>query len=236
MDFQESLNVMSIFMNQNPESGYLFGNKRQEVDKSIREMIADLDLNSSNKPVELNRQLLNIVKNNIRLMRDVTMNAPLTKDFSNFIDAYFQLVDNWNQISAKDEEIPADMNVIWKYKELHFTTAELITQAKDLLKRFKNLSNFALPAMEMSKHYLKRFDERVAQKGGDNKRQIHTDSINEDSLFELRDKSILKKDSFVGTNISNATQVKQPTQVIEMKSEIKSKEEIKIKTGKLKFN
>jgi hypothetical protein len=178
MEFQEALNIMNYFMNETAEVGYVFGGKKAEVDKSIRFMLKDIDDLSRNATIDKNGSNFSIVMNILNTLKLLVLETVISKDLSNFLDAYLLLVMNWNSAIYKSESLETDAKLILRFKELHLTSAEVINQGKDLIKRFKNLSTFALPSIELSKHYLARFKEKVTEKGGEDKREIHALKIN----------------------------------------------------------
>lgn len=170
LEYKKVLEILTEYMMKNVDSSYVFGNNKKVLDNIIRSVVNEIDSfiknkSDSNKSSE---QLLIDVRNVIHLIKNIVLNGVITTGFSEFVDALLLLLSNWNNSGHKNEELTVDINLISRYKNLHFTTNELLQYSKVLMNRMKELSVFSMPQLDLSKHYLSRFKEHQSQNNDTN--------------------------------------------------------------------
>lgn len=109
-----------------------------------------------NKEIEQNKNRVTSVISCVLCVSSYVLDAPINKDFSNFVVAFSELVFNWNSNSYKDEllrQIPLFMN---RFIEVRNTMTTTTTIIKDVDQRMRDLNSWTPPAYEISIDYFEK--------------------------------------------------------------------------------
>lgn len=80
--------------------------------------------------------------------------TPILKDL---VKEFIILAVSWNENIAQKIEIRQKIYSLRRFIDYHLSVVDTIRILKNLLKRAEEIQRFALPAFELSRHYLNHF-------------------------------------------------------------------------------
>lgn len=95
------------------------------------------------------------VRQTVNTLKRLVMDVPITEGFATFLEAWCNLVSNWNNNILHDQMLKVDCMMLERIARSHFTYLELFEFTKALLVEQKKLRTYALPSIELAKHYAK---------------------------------------------------------------------------------
>lgn len=154
---KNAIQALNAFL-QLPESSQVLGQKYDAFQNVINFVGQHFEMLDKNQPVAPTQQTINEIKDAIGYLKAVILEYPLTQDLGKFIQTFCILILNWNNNLSKDKVIEHDVQLISRLSSMHFTLAEIIEYSKSLISKLRSYQNFALPAIELSRHYLQSQD------------------------------------------------------------------------------
>jgi hypothetical protein len=87
-------------------------------------------------------------------------NSPISSALTAFVGEYFLLIFNMNKNLIKNEILSDRCAFLDRIYKDNLTVKEIFIFLKELNKQNRNMMNYALPSVEISKHYLESFNEK----------------------------------------------------------------------------
>jgi hypothetical protein len=155
---QETLTIINTYY-QLPEAAQIFG-PRMEIFRKVTSGILDnFKTAEQNKEVCPASQLIKDIRQLILFLKATLLDMPLTADYGKFLQSFCLLLTNWSNNIGKLDDVTIDSKLIHRQTQMHFSTAELLESVKIILQRVKSLQSFAMPTIELSRHYLNSMDK-----------------------------------------------------------------------------
>jgi len=127
------------------------------IQKGVGIVFEDVQLLvDGNKKIEQNIKRVAPVMDCVLAVSSAVLEAPINKEFSDFIHAFSEFVFNWNSNTYKDEllrQIPLFMNRFIEARNVMLTTTTVI---KDVDQRMRDLSSWNPPAYEIATDYFEK--------------------------------------------------------------------------------
>ena len=99
------------------------------------------------------------IEESLNVLMDLIFEIPIDNLLSNFINAWIQLILNWNNNVNKDINIEKKCTHIKRLLNNHFTMLEAFEALKGITEKSKKLQNWLPPSFQLSEHYLKTLEE-----------------------------------------------------------------------------
>jgi hypothetical protein len=116
-------------------------------------------LSNSDVPLDFDKEKISQdIKDISSFLRNVYLDSPITKEFSEYIKTFSLLILNWNSNTLNDEQIRANYSLLHRIYDGYLITSELFYYTRILLERVNLLKDFATPSVELSKMYLNFID------------------------------------------------------------------------------
>lgn len=159
--FNETIEVIKKYLDT-IESRESLAPKRDYFIKSLYEVERHFILmdQSDNKP-DVIKEHIDDIKNCLEFLLALYPNVVITKNLYNFVTSYCLLISNWNNNLCQDREIDVYTTLISRIYSQHMTVVESFDILKTLIQRCERLQSFAIPSVELSKHYLESLDKKV---------------------------------------------------------------------------
>lgn len=166
MQFLEIVGRLKEFLCRD-YSAYFIPNKKEAFIKIVNTIEAHFILLSEDKELpEIDNQMSIDIKDCLNELRYFYFQHPITQEYASFSIDFSILVFNWNDNTVKNEEICAWCPVVERFYKNHLTSLDLFNLLKMLNEQLQKYQVFALPSVELSKQYLKAFDDKeCASKG-----------------------------------------------------------------------
>jgi|APFre7841882654_1041346.scaffolds.fasta_scaffold06686_6 hypothetical protein len=160
-EFEETINKLKTYISS-VDSIYFLGPRKENVGNLICKMEEDCNKKINDEEVE-SEIIIKDVTSILDYILAVYLELPISNETSTFISTLCLLIMNWNSnINIPEEETTKEIFIKVKladriYKN-HLTSFELFNYMRNLIYRAKQMENYALPSLELSKHYLETFD------------------------------------------------------------------------------
>jgi len=112
-----------------------------------------------NNETELLEYNMQEIEDSLNILMDLIFDVPIDNVLSNFINAWIQLIINWNNNVNKIIEIEKKCNNIKRLLDNHFTMLEAFEILKRANEKAMRLQNWLPPSFQLSEHYLKTLEE-----------------------------------------------------------------------------
>jgi len=164
MTFSETMENIKRFIDE-LEGRTFLAKERDTFIKIIYEMERQFSFmeNSDKKPM-VDSILLDDIMRTFDYIQSKYMNDVITDKVYKFVKTYLLLINNWNNNVSRDGRIEQMVFFINNLYDNHMTVIESFNILKHLLRRCENLRSFALPSVELSRHYLEALDREIEKK------------------------------------------------------------------------
>jgi len=161
MTLNETINEIKKFMDT-LLGREIFGPKRDVFIRIVYELeMQFLEMEKSDKKPELDPRLLEDIVSTLEFLEAVFVEVPITNHLHNFVICYCVLIHNWNNNVACNERVDILTKLLDGIYNYHMTMAYGLETFKRLIQRCQRMENFALPSVELSRHYLESLDREV---------------------------------------------------------------------------
>lgn len=123
------------------------------IDNELKKATNDVDLKPSEDIAIMFEDIFSTYFHRIIL-------GSIDENIRGFFIKLVELVSNWNKLVG-DEKLDETMSSFMTFIEYHKNTVATIESMKILLKEVRKYRDFAPPAFELSKHYLKSIDDSL---------------------------------------------------------------------------
>lgn len=148
------LNVIYAYL-QSVNGTAVLGRKNQDFISCVNEIRGHFEAMSKDMILCTNANFLALVKGNVLHLKNITLEVPMNDDIKKFIESFCILVSNWNNNMARNDELNTDLLLLDRMCKYWYSSRELIDVLKRLTERARNLSNFAIPPIALSEHYMR---------------------------------------------------------------------------------
>lgn len=107
---------------------------------------------------------------------------PISDELTDFVFNYTLLIFNMDSNITKDKQIQNRCELVERLYKDYLSLKEIFYFTKELINKYKNLMNYALPSVEISKHYLESFNVKESPII-EEKKEIKEDEIIQYSNF-----------------------------------------------------
>lgn len=101
---------------------------------------------------------ISVVFTPLTFLRGYVLDYALDDNVRTFLQAYCELVRNWNENLSQNEDISKEVRTIMKLIDMQLTMNESMSILRNLNKRMRELLNWNPPSFELSRHYQKFLD------------------------------------------------------------------------------
>jgi hypothetical protein len=157
MTFEETVSGLLSFLDS-PEAKFM-GPSIENYKQRISELVKDCKELTDNLSIEVSTERVALVRESLDYLRRYYLENPIGEGLARFVKSYVLLVSNWNSHTVKREEIAEQVTLLDRLYDGHLTSLEAISLTKRLIQQMRRYSNFALPSIELSKHYMKSLEE-----------------------------------------------------------------------------
>jgi hypothetical protein len=157
MTFEETVHELLDFTDS-PAAKFM-GPSIENYKQRISELANDCRELAKDLPIEVTQERVALVRESLDYLRRYYLENPIGEGLVCFVRGYVLLVSNWNSHTVKREEIAEQVVLLDRLYDGHLTSLEAIATVKKLIQQMRRYSNFALPSIELSKHYMKTLEE-----------------------------------------------------------------------------
>jgi hypothetical protein len=120
----------------------------------------------SNNITEVPDSFKTDIMHSLDILQEFYVCQPISKQLTSFIHNYIVLIHNVNNNIIKNKNIEDKCGFIDRIFNDFLTSVEVFLFLKELIRKHQNISNYALPSVEISRHYLESFNkkEKVQEK------------------------------------------------------------------------
>lgn len=152
-----------------------------QMTESVRRMIKFLDENIIIHPKEVplfkkiieytefsfNNEIINIpdeykkdVNKSLDILSEIYIKQPIPKNMVSFVSDFALLIFNMNNNTMKDINLEKRCELIDKIYNDHLTSVQVFNFLRQIIQKFGYMTNYALPSVDISKHYLASFKDK----------------------------------------------------------------------------
>lgn len=160
MSSQEgTLIAVSEFMASDERMQLMSGERFDKFDKVIKMVLSHITLLDNEEPVS--DYILSDVSECIEWLMAVYVERPLTPELCQFMQAFSDLMFNWNRNVANDKDLEVKILTVVRFTKGHLTAVEAVSLLKGVVERLRALENWNPPAFELSKHYFQTLKDEL---------------------------------------------------------------------------
>mgnify|MGYP001201348227 CR=1 FL=1 len=141
--------------------------RRMDILKNAKEFIVhDIKLAQEDKEVKITDCNIRTVINSLNILHDIFIDFSVSQEFLGLMMNFSLLAFNWSNELAKNDEIIKMAKIVDRFAQYHMTSVEMLDLTKKMLSQMRDMSNYAFPGVELSKHYLQSIDNRLREQNG----------------------------------------------------------------------
>lgn len=140
-------------------AGYTLTGKRMLFWKLVEKMEKDFFLASNDNNVVFCEDDIKAMFETLKYLEEVFIEIPLEANFCSFVFDYCLALQNWNNNWGKNPDLEGKFVLVNRLYQMHLTSGELFEMIKFLLTKLRTMENFAIPSIDLAKHYLKTLDK-----------------------------------------------------------------------------
>lgn len=153
MKSEETFNkVLNYF--KTTDSIYTLQRRKDEIHQTSKMIIDHFKLMEKDEKVELNDSHIKNVEKSLQIIQEILVRDHITNYFGIFVKSFVNLVFNWNSNLKGPMNISLSCKMAERYVDYHFSSIESIKILKDLHKKMRMFSDYNIPGVQLSKHYL----------------------------------------------------------------------------------
>lgn len=137
----------------NPEVARFLGQRARNFKNTFVTIAEHFKLMGADETVCVGSKTLQEVRDTVNFMKRLIIEEPMTPEFNTFAEVWCELVLNWSRNTVNDGPLNHDCIILSRLARGHYTLFELFEYTKKLLERQKNATQYALPGIELAKHY-----------------------------------------------------------------------------------
>ncbi len=160
MEFNEAKKHIEIFLDDKFRYEFFGKEILSIINYTYHEILKNIKDLTEDKNVKTNDDFINKLLTSLSEVRRSVFMVPLTPAFINFVNAYTEMIYNWNDNSIKNRDISDIIFQINRIIKGHLTMNESIDILKNLTQSLRNFKNWLPPAFEISKHYIDLLNEK----------------------------------------------------------------------------
>ncbi len=153
MDINSVISICKDYIQSN-ESAILLGKDREKIKESISIITQHISILSNDKTIDINKVDTDLILNSLKIINNIILDIPVNNKVKEFILAYSLLVYNWNKNVSNDSNIELFCKNLDRLVNFHLSSIELIEAMKRASKMINDNRCYAMPSIELSKHYL----------------------------------------------------------------------------------
>lgn len=165
MSFSETMELVKKYV-ESLEGREVLMDRRDLFIKTIYEVERHFNFMEKDEkiPPFNSEEMIGDIRKALSFLIGIYVEVVITKTLYDFVMSYCLLMYNWNENVSKDKEIENCSSLAQRIYNQHMTVVECFETLKALIQRCERLKTFALPSVELSKHYLQSLDKRVEKK------------------------------------------------------------------------
>lgn len=161
MTFKETVDSLKQFVDSF-DGKIFFGISRDKFIKIIYELERQfLFMETSDKKPDVSGELLQDIMYSFDIIQSNYVVRIITKKDYNFVKAFLLFIDNWNCNVPNDKDIKTRVVFLSNLYDNHMTVVDSFNILKALINRCEKLERFALPSVELARHYLNALDREI---------------------------------------------------------------------------
>jgi len=150
------------------DNGHVFG-PRVELFKKI---LGYSEYCIKNDVTQVEQKYCQDVMESLNLLQYMYINDVISNELANFVGEYTLLIFNINSNIMKDSEIDKRCRFVERIYKDSFSIKEAFTFMKEIIKRYNAVSSYALPSVELSRHYLDSFKNKESNEAPKEEKKV----------------------------------------------------------------
>ena len=154
MTYEQTILTIKNFL-QSSESLQTFGGHVEEFNNIIHMIENHVEQSNKSETVIATQEDIKNVKNSITIIKLYLLEIPITTGITDFITSYGNLIINWvNNCAKQEQNIILEIEFINRFVQYHFTCKEVIEIIPVMLQKLQSFKNINLPSIDLARHYL----------------------------------------------------------------------------------
>lgn len=126
-------------------------------------IIKDINLAEEDKEPEIVERSVKVITDSLNILYDIFIDSPVSQEFLKLMTEFSLLAFNWSNELAKNKEIIKLAKIVDRFANYHMTSIEMLDLNKRMLAKMRSMSNYSIPGVELSKHYLESIDSKLRE-------------------------------------------------------------------------
>lgn len=139
----------------------ILGGKIDIIKNAKNIIFNDINLAQEDKQPEITDQNVKVVTESLNILYNIFIDSPVSNEFLKLMQEFSLLAFNWSNELAKQQEIIRLAKTVDRFANYHMTSIEMLDLTKKMLSRMRSMSNYSIPGVELSKHYLESIDNKL---------------------------------------------------------------------------